>query len=74
LADVPPEEFATLPKDGARQVDHYNRELDEQGRKRSVSAMVREIWSDLPDEARAKLPADGADQVDHYVYAAPKRD
>jgi hypothetical protein len=23
MADVPPEEFAKLPKDGARQVDHY---------------------------------------------------
>jgi len=23
MADVPPEEFARLPKDGARQVDHY---------------------------------------------------
>ena len=23
MADVPPEEFARLPRDGARQVDHY---------------------------------------------------
>lgn len=23
MADVPPEELAKLPKDGARQVDHY---------------------------------------------------
>jgi hypothetical protein len=23
MADVPPEEFAKLPRDGARQVDHY---------------------------------------------------
>lgn len=23
MADVPPEEYAKLPKDGARQVDHY---------------------------------------------------
>jgi hypothetical protein len=23
MADVPPEEFAELPRDGARQLDHY---------------------------------------------------
>jgi hypothetical protein len=51
-----------------------DREMEGQGRKRSVSAMVREIWSDLPDDARVKLPTDGADQVDHYVYGVPKRD
>jgi hypothetical protein len=51
-----------------------DRELEEPGRKQSVSAMVREIWSDLPDDARAKLPTDGAAQVDHYVYGVPKRD
>ena len=51
-----------------------DRELEEPGRNQSVSAMVREIWSDLPDDARAKLPTDGADQVDHYVYGVPKRD
>jgi plasmid stability protein len=59
--------------------EHYaeqvlNRDLDGPRGKRSVSAIIREIWSDLPDDARAKLPADGASQIDHYVYGVPKRD
>ncbi len=43
-------------------------------RRKHISEVIRDIWSDLPDEARAKLPLDGAAQVDHYVYGLPKRE
>jgi hypothetical protein len=50
-----------------------DRELEGQGRKGPVSAMVREIRSDLPDDARVNLPTDGADRLT-VTFTVPKRD
>jgi len=79
---LPDDKEATLKaKAQARGVsaEHYaaqilDRELEEEGGRRPVSTLMREIWGDLPEDARAKLPADGASQIDHYVYGVPKRD
>ena len=40
---------------------------------RSVSDVIRGIWSDMPEDVRKKLPRDGPSEHDHYIYGWPKR-
>ena len=40
---------------------------------KTLSAKIRELWSDMPEEVRAEYPEGGARQIDHHVYGLPKR-